>query len=151
MIIFGGNLGSSCANDTWVLIHANGIGATPTWTQLTPTGGPPAARLGHNAVYDQNNNRMIVFGGGTCAGSQFFNDVWILSNANGSGGTPAWTQLSPAGTPPAARKGAAAVYDVNGNRMIVFGGIGTGSSLNDVWILSNANGLGSSSLYLVAD
>ena len=56
-----------------------------------------------------------------------------------------WTQLSPSGTPPVARglHGSTGVYDSGNNRMIVFGGRdGSGNNLNDVWVLTNANGLG---------
>jgi hypothetical protein len=34
---------------------------------------------------------MIVFGGANCF-TAAYNDIWILSNANGLGGVPAWTQ-----------------------------------------------------------
>jgi hypothetical protein len=148
MIIFGGGLGNSspCANDTWVLSNANSVSGTPAWTQLSPTGGPPAARLFHAQVYDPTSNRMIVFGGNNCfsgSSSDFFNDVWVLSNANGLGGTPVWTQLSPSGTAPAAREEHSAVYDSTTNRLIVFGGTGnSGVPMSDVWVLTNANGMG---------
>ncbi len=87
---------------------------TPAWTQITApggttTGGPvaPAKRLLTSATYDPGTNRMIVFGGtsqdfGNLTG---YNDVWVLTNADGTGGTPTWIQLRPAGTPPAARFG----------------------------------------------
>ena len=97
-----------------------GQAAAQAWTQLAPSGTAPSARSRHTAVYDAVGNRMIAFGG--TDSSSFFNDVWVLSNANGSGGTPAWTQLAPSGTAPPAREAPAAVYDAAGNRMIVFGG-----------------------------
>src|SRR5205807_4899288 len=141
MIVFGGEQPSvNASNDVWVLSNANGVG-TPTWNTLSPTGGPPPARAFHAAVYDAASNRMIVFGGSQA--SQLSNDVWVLSNANGFGGTPAWSQIIPVGTPPAARSEHSTVYDAASNRMIVFGGGIAGSLwLNDVWVLSNANGLG---------
>lgn len=139
MIVFGGGIGRSspCANDVWVLTTANGAAGTPAWIRNTPAGAAPFARHGHDAVYDPNSNRMIIFGGNDCF-SDFFNDVWVLSNANGLGGAPGWTQLAPTGTPPSPRDGASAVYDPTNNIMIVFGGAGTA----EVWTLSNANGLG---------
>jgi hypothetical protein len=146
IIMFGGGTAAvgiaPCANDVWVLSNANSVSGTPTWTQLSPTGGPPAPRIYHTAVYNQNSNSMIVFGGSDCATptSQFYNDVWVLSNANGLGGTPAWTQLSLSGGPPV-RLGATAVYDPSSNRMTVFGGYDV-APFSDVWVLSNANGLG---------
>src|ERR1035441_3346238 len=108
MIIFGGAFGFTypCANDTWVLSNANSVAGTPAWTQLFPTGGLPPARNDHTAVYDPGSNRMVVFGGLNCldsVSSDWFNDVWVLTNANGLGGTPAWIQLAPTGGPPSAR------------------------------------------------
>jgi hypothetical protein len=96
---------------------------TPTWIPLTPTGGPPAARNAHSAVIDEANDRMIVFGGSffNCPGG-CLNDVWVLTNADGLGGTPAWTQLAPTGPPPSVRTGHSAVYSPGTNRMIIFGG-----------------------------
>ena len=118
-----------------------------SWTELSPTGTPPAARGKNGApgVYDQPSDRLMVFGGRNSKG-QNLNDVWVLLNANGLGGTPQWVNLIPngkAGSPPA-RSGHATVYDPTNNRLIIFGGC-SGSCvpvLSDVWVLSNANGLG---------
>ena len=147
MIVFGGCSVAACSsNDVWVLANADGTGGTPAWSQLSPTGGPTPNRYGHNAVYDAANNRMIVFAGLVGAGSCSIasaNDVWVLSNADGTGGTPNWTQLSPTGTPPSVRYFHSTVYDPASNSMIAFGGYEACSGFgNDVWVLSNANGLG---------
>lgn len=139
MIVFGGCADVVChipLNDAWVLTNANGLGGTPAWTQLSPSGTLPSPREFHNAMYDATNNRMIVYSGDN--GVVDFTDVWVLSNANGLGGTPAWTQLSPTGSTPDAFDGASAAYDPARNTMIVFGGTNFG---NSVWTLSNANGL----------
>jgi hypothetical protein len=56
-----------------------------------------------------------------------------------------WNLLAPTGAKPAARgmNGTPGVYDPTSNRMIIFGGRdGSGQNLNDVWVLENANGLG---------
>jgi hypothetical protein len=125
MVVFGGiGLGSRYLNDVWTL----SLAGTPAWTQLTPTGTAPSQRTYHSAIYDPVRDRMVVFGGG--AGSRY-NDVWALSLA----GTPAWTQLTPSGTPPSARISHSAVYDPVRDRMVVFGGVPV---LNDVWALSLA-------------
>lgn len=97
MIVFGGEPSS---NDVWVLSNANGLGGTPTWTKLAPTGAMlPSRRLGHTAVYDAATNRMVIFGEEMALGmtSVILDDVWVLSNANGLGGTPTWTQFAPTG------------------------------------------------------
>src|SRR5437879_3498010 len=143
MTVFGGSsFGPPTDSAVWVLANADGLGGPPSWTQLSPTGGPPSARVEHTSVYDPATNRMIMFAGNPNAGFCFgdANDVWVLSNANGLG-TSAWTQLSPAGTPPSPRGHHTAVYDPASNRMTVFGGSSPAPS-NDVWVLSNANGLG---------
>jgi hypothetical protein len=140
MIVFGGSSNGGDLSDAWVLDHADGTGGTPSWMQLAPATAP-AAREGHVAVYDTAGNRMIMFGGHTNY-NPFFNDVWVLSNADGTGGTPVWTQLVPTGTPPSARSWSSAVYDSVGNLMIVYGGFDGSAATNDVWVLSHANGSG---------
>lgn len=145
MMVFGGdpNIGScfGAVNDVWVLTNADGTGGTPTWAQLSPTGGPPNLRQSPQAVYDSATNRMMVFGGMTNACGSLSNDVWVLQNANGLGGTPIWTQLLPVGGP-VPRASHSAVYDSANNRMVVFGGGTATGSVNDVWVLQNANGIG---------
>jgi len=148
MIVFGGRniYGSNNnLNDVWVLTNANGLGASQ-WIQLNPTGAPPPSRSGHSAVYDSLNNRMIIFGGCNGGCLPALNDVWVLTNADGLGGTPTWAQLGPAGAAPSPRTRHTAVFDSNSNRMIVFAGqdgSGNGcSTFPEVWILNNANGLG---------
>ena len=51
-----------------------------------------------------------------------------------------WIQLSPPPPLPSPRNVHSAVYDTATNRMIIFGAGGNGFS-NDVWVLTNANGL----------
>ena len=144
MIVFGGEIFSSSTdlNDVWVLSNANGQGGAASWTQLSPSGPLPPARAAHKAMYDATNNRMIVFGGGAGGNfTQVFHDVWVLSNANGLGGTPAWTKLSPGGVGPNVLF-TSAVYDSTNNIMAVFGGSTPTGASNGVWTLAHANGLG---------
>jgi len=132
MMIYGGPGGS----DVWVLTDANGLGGTPpSWMQLFPTGNlPPVLTDYQQQVYDPINNVMIVYD--STAG------VWTLSHANGLGGAPQWKQLNvPAGAGPQARGGFTAVYNPGSNRMIVFGGSDGTTDYNDIWVLTNANGL----------
>jgi hypothetical protein len=146
MIVFGGNpnIGNcfGLTNDVWVLANASGQAGTLAWTQLLPSGGPPAARGLHSAVYDPANNRMIIFAGSSDACGGSLNDTWILTNANGLGGTPTWIQLTPTGSLPAPRADHTAVFDEANNRMILFAGNLGPIHVEDLWVLSNANGLG---------
>lgn len=148
MMVFGGrDANGDNLNDVWILTNANRLGGSGQWLNLIPNGasGSPPARSGHSAVYDSANNIMIIFGG--CSGycTPALNDVWTLSNANGIGGTPVWTQLSLSGGP-AARTNAAVAYDQANNRMWVYSGQDGSpdpcSTFGDFWILSSANGIG---------
>lgn len=147
MTVFGGaTTATSCLNDLWVLYDANSSLGTPGWLEVTASGTPPAARMNYSAVYDPTKNVLMVYGGTNCAGG-YFSDVWTLSNANGEGGTPAWTQLSPSGAPPAARENASIVYDSANNVLTMYAGDAGGNGFSDVWTLSNANGQGGSALW----
>lgn len=157
IIVFGGQAPTSgCGlnplDDTWVLTNANGLGGTRTWIQLAPTGPVPAARGGHRAVYDAANDRMIIFGGdSTGCVPPTFNDVWVLTGASGTHGQPAWTQLATSGSVPPGLVEPAVAYDSVRNKLIVFGGNASEGNCffekNDVWTLSNANGLGGTALW----
>jgi hypothetical protein len=96
---------------------------------------------------------MIIFAGqgGGGFGCSTFSTVSVLSNANGLGGPPVWTELATNGGPPPGQYAPTAVYDPNTNRMTIFGGAGfvAGSCTvsNAVWALQNANGLGGSAVW----
>uniref|UniRef100_A0A832IA22 T9SS type A sorting domain-containing protein n=1 Tax=Eiseniibacteriota bacterium TaxID=2212470 RepID=A0A832IA22_UNCEI len=122
-IVFGG-FDVARRNDVWALDLAAG-GA---WSPLAPVGTPPTPRSNHVAVLDPVRDRMIVIGGSDGA---FRNDVWALS----LGDPPAWTALSPAGTPPSARVGHVAAYDPVRDRIVLFGGDDL-AYRNDAWALS---------------
>ena len=140
-LIVQGGFGNG--SQTWVLTNANGIGGVPEWIQLPDL---PVGRGWHSSAYNHANNRLLVFGG-TPNGAVRYNDVWVLSDADGVG-NPVWTQLTPIGAAPAPREEPAAAYDAGTNRLIVFGGFSrTGTAppythYSDVWVLTNANGLG---------
>jgi hypothetical protein len=146
MTVFGGGKGTGgtpapCLNDLWLLRNANGVAGSAVWSKLTASGTAPTARFAHSAAYDPGSNTMIMFGGYDCS-STYFNDVWTLSNANGSGGTSTWTKLAPTGTAPSVREAASAVYDSTNNLLIIYGGDAGTSVYGDLWVLSHANGQG---------
>ena len=159
MMVFGGrDTNGNNLNDVWVLTNANGLGGAGQWVNLIPNGadGSPPARSGHSAVYDPTNNIMIIFGG--CSGycTPVLNDVWTLSNANGLGGTPVWTPLSPTAIDdgPAARTNAVAAYDPSLNQLFIYSGqdgsANPCSVYSDAWTLINANGLGNTPEWIPA-
>lgn len=115
-----------------------GLSAAQTWSQLATVGAPPTTGVGGSG-YDAVNNRLIVYFP-LNTGAQ----TWVLTNANGLGGTATWIDLVPSGTAPTDNGASTVVYDTNTNQLIVYGGCSAncGSPLPDVAVLSHANGLG---------
>lgn len=127
MIVFGGySEGSIRQDDVWAL----SLAGEPTWSQIVPEGPGPSARAFHSAVFEPSRDRMVVFGG---LDAGILNDVWALELAP----IPRWVQLAATGSPPSRRYSHTAIFDPLGDRMIVFGGLGsTFAIFNDVFQLS---------------
>jgi hypothetical protein len=130
MIVFGGRGPRYGAeyylDDVWVTSLEGAL----EWTQLTPIGAQPDMSAYQSAIYDPVRDRMVIYGG------EFYralDDLHALSLS----GAPAWTALTPSGTPPSPRWAHTAVYDPVRDRMLVFGGAGDcPPCYNDVWALS---------------
>ena len=124
--LFGGQANEP-RGDLWVYSIADNA-----WTNATIEGGP-GARFGHNAVWDTNRSRMIVFGGQ--ASNAFFNDVWEYAPAEGR-----WFQAK-VGTEapsPAPRYGAAGAIDSAG-ALVVSHGFTDQGRFSDSWRYDPAN------------
>lgn len=105
VIVFGGRTGGASRDDTWALDLA-----TVAWTQLAsaPAARPPD-RFSVVAGVDAARDRLLITTGEDDAGT-FFDDVWALDLA-----TDSWSQVAPAGGPPARRYGSAGgIFDVEG-------------------------------------
>jgi DNA-binding SARP family transcriptional activator len=145
VIIHGGALGfsSPCANDTWVLNHASGIGHIPAWTQVRTRGLSPPARAAFDQVFDATRRRLIVFAGNDCT-SPSFHDTWVLAFDDSTLKTGAWTLLVPdtsAGLP-GNRDAHVTAYDTTSARLYVFGGRSSTVANGELWKLENASGSG---------
>ena len=146
LIVYGGCY-SNCGfaqSDVIALTNANGLGGQPAWTPVSVTN--PRPRDGHTAVFDSIHNLMITFGGGLAFYGTDQNDTAVLTNANGAMSPSSWNTLATLGGPPDNREEAGANYDEIRNRMILFAGNRLNSNFtvtefNDVWTLSNANGM----------
>jgi hypothetical protein len=127
MIVHGGNAGAA-RDDTWAL----SLAGETQWIPLASAGDSPGARFYHAAVLDPARDRMLVVGGyGPALG--YRSDTWSLA----LDGSPAWTALSPAGTPPAPRTGHSLVLDPGRDRLVLQGGRGAASNeLLDAWTLT---------------
>lgn len=117
-IIFGGLTGNNTTNNTWYNdvweLKANADGKY-ILTKLAPTGTKPGNRWLHAAVYDINNNRMIVFGGDEA--ETYKNDLWELDFATSADGV--WALLSPTGTAPSARRQPTYIYNASAGCMVI--------------------------------
>jgi hypothetical protein len=118
LLAFGGSSGP-ILSDTWALA----LDAPVAWVPLSGT-----RRKGHSGVFDSARSRMVVFGG---ENGVTLNDAWELS----LGVLPTWSRLAPTGTTPT-RTLHGAIYETRRDRMIVFGGRGTTTPVNDTWELT---------------
>jgi hypothetical protein len=130
---------AQAGGQVWVLTNANGIGGAANWTQLTPTGSAPVNDAYPSVVYDAIANQLIVYGGCSANCGSPLADVAVLSNANGLGGSPTWTQSTT--NPPEGREAHSAVYNSSNKRMVAFGGglAFFGTDQNDARVLAPAN------------
>ena len=127
MLVFGGTTTANSSGhlrDTWAFDGTS-------WTELSPSGDLPSARVGPCPVWDSRVGRMLLFGGESAVGDH--NDLWAFDGVS-------WQQISPQGTPPSARAGMACSFDQATGRLLVFGG---GSppgltALNDTWAYDGA-------------
>jgi len=114
-------------NDVWQL----SLDGTPTWTELFPTGTPPAGRLAGAAVYDDFRQRFVGFGG--TVGLPV--DTWELDLS----GAPQWNTVTTGSPAPPGGYGMASIFDARRDRMIIFGGSTSDDYFgvqNDTWALN---------------
>jgi hypothetical protein len=119
LFLFGGRSADPMA-DLWSYDVASNA-----WTQAASEGGP-SARFGHNAGWDGNRRRLIVFGG-QAGGATFFNDTWEFDPASLT-----WTQLDAGDVAPNPRYGAGGTLDMTG-RLIITHGFTNDGRFNDTW------------------
>jgi hypothetical protein len=134
LYLFGGQAdGATFFDDAWRLDLATG-----TWTDVSPAPETrPLKRCLHEAVWDEANGRMLLFGGcssgfGPCPQG----DLWAFDPA-----ARTWTELTPASSP-AARSNPALVVDPARERAVLVGGLTADGYAADAWTLPMAEGAG---------
>jgi hypothetical protein len=85
VILFGGSSAGTGTMRNWTWVWDGS-----TWSELSPASSPPA-RFGAAMAYDQENQEIVLFGGGTM--TSIFDDTWIWDGSN-------WTQKLPLRSPP---------------------------------------------------
>jgi len=126
LIMFGGILKTDGdqLNDTWAYdATAN------TWTELKPTGAVPSTRSSFAMVYDDLEQKTILFGGWSEATSAHLNDVWVYDYLANT-----WTSVTSTGAAPPARGGHAMAYDPVQDKIVLFGGTDSSTYFNDTWV-----------------
>lgn len=119
LFLFGGsNASRQSFSDTWVYRDGK-------WKELNTEESPPP-RLQHTMVYDQQRNKVILFGGfdRTDDGKVIYGDTWEWSTPDG------WTLKD--NNEKMARDHHAMAYDVASETTILFGGYNQGY-LGDTW------------------
>lgn len=113
------------------------------WAELPFAGGAPQARARTSAVWDELNDKYILFGGRYRAGASgdytLYSDVWALDPA-----TSTWSMLADSGGVgrPAPRVNFGIASD--GSKMYIHGGNISGNALNlnclnDTWVFDFSN------------
>ncbi len=85
---------------------------------LETTGAPPAGSYGRATVFDPARQRMIVEQDPYQTGADDNASLWALSLE----GTPRWSPIAPAGTPPRPTMRQHSAYDPARDRLVRFGG-----------------------------
>jgi hypothetical protein len=106
--------------------HVAFYNSSSNWTTVANPGAAPAIRSAANAVFYENGNSIVTFGG-VCNGD-YFNDVNRFNLTNNQ-----WlaTDVVAAGTPPSQRS--SAVVFIQGDILFVFGGETQTGPANDAF------------------
>ncbi|HZT08905.1 MAG TPA: kelch repeat-containing protein [Chloroflexota bacterium] len=129
MLIFGGIGGRFEAfNDVWSYDPR-----ADAWADLSPQGFVPEERFFQSAVWDQDDELMLVFAGANPVDG-LMNDLWGFSPA-----LDAWVPIDPTGPSPTPRLSQSAVWDPIRSQMLVFAGGCGGCYLDDLWSYSPAD------------
>ena len=119
-ILFGGSEdGGNMPTTTYMFQYGTAGPQTGTWSIRTPTGGPPAGRIEHVMANDCKRGRIVLYGGSD--GTYDLSDTWEYEY--NPGGVDRWI---PAPIGPSGREAPAMSYDVQGEAMVLFGGLGGG-------------------------
>ena len=120
-LLFGGGPSpSSPVGWTWRFVGG-------AWKNLTATAGaPPSSRMGASLSWDDQDGYALLFGGRNASGG-LLGDTWTFSKGK-------WTPANLTSTVnPPARVGEVLTFSGVDNAVLLFGGMGSGSPLGDLW------------------
>ncbi|MBD3336484.1 MAG: T9SS type A sorting domain-containing protein, partial [Candidatus Eisenbacteria bacterium] len=119
MLMWSGQSASAFHNDTWAFDLVNNA-----WSEYAPPPPLPNERYGVASIFDPVDGDLVTFAGFTNQGR--FDDTQRFNPVAG-----AWTDVSPAASPPE-RCLHSASYDSQNHRLIMYGGQMSGP-LGDIW------------------
>jgi len=114
-VVFGGDIGGGTGdNETWEYDGVN-------WVKIT-TAASPLARWGGSLAYDPKRGKTVLFGGygPQWPGGIVLGDTWEYNGIN-------WVETSPTHSP-SPREQNILVYQGNLERILLFGGFGSGET-----------------------
>lgn len=98
-----------------------------SWRKIAIDDELPMPRSHHTAVYDNQNHRMLIFGGKSEQG--YLNDLWGFDLS-----AHTWTEIIPAGSFPKARSSHVAIHAKVEGKMFIFSGEANDPRfLEDTW------------------
>ena len=123
VIMFGGHSSSGLLSDTWAWTGS-------AWSQLSPSGSPPARYDGGLAYSGSSSgNDLVLYGGDGASGD--LGDTWTLSGT-------AWASQSPSATPgPLERFGFS--YDPVLHVAFLLDGIDGSNAQDSMWAWNGSN------------
>jgi len=108
------------------------------WRRQAISGPPDDSAFTAAWIVDRQRSRIVTFGGYSAPLGAWFADVRTLQ-LHGNGG---WGAIAASGPGPTPRQGCSAVYDSLRDRMLVYGGSGSGGAADStVYALSLADGV----------
>lgn len=116
-VVFGGSTTAGFSQETYEWDGSS-------WTKITPVAAKPDKRMSLDMTFDSTRNVVVLFGG--YDGSNF-QDTWEWD-----GTTQTWTDVTPVGSKPTARRNHKMAYDINRDVTVLFAG-SDGSSQQDTW------------------
>lgn len=141
MVLFGGLTNEGNATDEILTLDLSKADVNgQRWEKIIPAVSVSSglARTGHVAVYNSDDDCMLVFGGWSPVSltKEFYNTTFSFNFKDRT-----WTRVLPGPDLPAARRNLGGVYDPIGKRFIIYGGA-YGSDVqaviyNDMYALSS--------------
>ncbi|MDE1820347.1 MAG: hypothetical protein KGI98_05780 [Euryarchaeota archaeon] len=127
-LVFGGFTGTvgtpTPLNDTWAVWYANQT------LHRVALDRAPSVRSDAALIWDSGAGIFVLFGGRASPGN-FDSDTWWFYPQNLT-----WRPVNVVGASPPARGGMAFGSDPSGDQLLIFGGEGYVTSLNDTWTYS---------------